>query len=380
MKIAFIITNKSEFNYTHYNNQEIGRAIEFVNKGYNVDIYVFSKKNIGSTTVYSKDNISAKIVNYKGIPFLGNQTIPINLLSILKKARYKTIFIHEYPWIIPALIALYYKTKDSEVYLMQGMYEDFNSSIKRLYNKAYDKLFAPILINKLDGVIFKTSASQQYFKNKGFLNCKNIVIPVGLDLNKFNNSNDETLSLKLRSKILSYKNRLLYVGAIEKRRNPLFLISILKALVMLNDSIVLIIVGKGPMKSQFERAIEENNLTTNIIHIRSLKQTQLPWLYSNSNFFIFPSSYEIFGMVLLEALHFKLPIISSPTAGSSEILENQRGTYIRDMDISQWVSIISKGIDDKSLYEKPCLPDRFKWNKIVESIIEFSNLHTFKDK
>ena len=54
-----------------------------------------------------------------------------------------------------------------------------------------------------------------------------------------------------------------------------------------------------------------------------------------------PSNYEIFGMVLLEANYFNLPIVSSFNGGSISIIQDTYDGYIVDnFNVNEWVEKI----------------------------------------
>lgn len=252
------------------------------------------------------------------------------------------------------------------------MYENFNGIMKSLYNIFYDLILLPVLKKNLDGVIYKTQLAQDYFYSKGMSHIPSEVIPVGLDTTVFYNQTVCPLDNKMELKLRRFKKRLLYIGVIEKRRNPFFLIDIVEKLVHQDDEYCLVMVGEGPLRSSLVSYIEEKKLKDHVFMIRKLRQNQLPWIYKNTHMFLLPSLYEIFGMVLLESIFFEQAILSSPTAGAKEILKSYENGFISDINIENWLNIISQYFKRvESSTSKTEFPARFEWNNIGLEFISF---------
>ena len=67
-------------------------------------------------------------------------------------------------------------------------------------------------------------------------------------------------------------------------------------------------------------------------------QNELREAYLKADIMLFPTNYEIFGMVLLEAMYFGVACISSLNGGSSELIETQEdGMIMENFDCDEWV-------------------------------------------
>ncbi len=88
----------------------------------------------------------------------------------------------------------------------------------------------------------------------------------------------------------------------------------------------LYIIGNGPMRSNLIKLIEHLNLEEHIILVGEM---QNPFkLLSECDCFIMSSNYEGQGLVILEALVFKIPVISTDIPGPRGLLQDQYGLLV----------------------------------------------------
>ena len=125
-----------------------------------------------------------------------------------------------------------------------------------------------------------------------------------------------------------------------------------KALV--SDDIHMTIIGSGEKdyinawRQKANKPIEKGTLT----YIEKLSQSELRAFYKKSDIMVFPSFYEIFGMVLLEAMYFDLPVISSDNGGSDTLItDGFDGVIVKSFDADTWCESISKLHDDTEMYK-----------------------------
>lgn len=117
---------------------------------------------------------------------------------------------------------------------------------------------------------------------------------------------------------------LLYVGRIDPVKGLMTVIDALKLLrlreVPLYEKLKLVVVGGGrktvdlTRSKEFiriQRAIKEKNLSGKVQFLGSKKQDELRKYYSAADAFVFPSLYESFGLVALEALACGTPVVAS---------------------------------------------------------------------
>jgi glycosyltransferase involved in cell wall biosynthesis len=131
----------------------------------------------------------------------------------------------------------------------------------------------------------------------------------------------EEVSLFLRRYGLSYQNYILFVGAIEPKKNVGRLID---AYSTVDTDMPLVIVGKKGWlwedelgKAQFLGDDKSESKKVKLLEYISVES--LRYIYSGAYCLVFPSLYEGFGLPPVEAMNFGCPVITSNTSCLPEI-------------------------------------------------------------
>ncbi|MBQ5754111.1 MAG: glycosyltransferase family 4 protein, partial [Oscillospiraceae bacterium] len=172
---------------------------------------------------------------------------------------------------------------------------------------------------------------------------------------------------------------LLYIGVLEERRSiPLLFETLAKVREQLPKA-KLILVGKGEkeyVESCFAKA-RELGVWEAVEYHEKVPQSEVHSLYKRANLFVLPTRYEIFGMVLLEAMYFGLPAISSWNGGSSVLIEDGRdGIIQQEYDAGQYAEKIlafaaspERQLEmGKLAHEK--IREQFMWDGIAARMLE----------
>jgi glycosyltransferase involved in cell wall biosynthesis len=132
---------------------------------------------------------------------------------------------------------------------------------------------------------------------------------------------------------------ILYVGNVKPHKN---LLLSLKAFEQIKDKeIKFFIVGKkeGFITNDDELVKSIKSLDKRVFFTGEISDTKLKTYYKNAKLFLFPSKYEGFGLPILEAMKFELPIISS-SSGSIPEVAGECVIYFNALDKSDLVSKI----------------------------------------
>ena len=174
---------------------------------------------------------------------------------------------------------------------------------------------------------------------------KQIYVPLGVK-----KANNKEIRAKKTSEVLT----LLYVGTIEKRKGLLYLVESLKLLSNKTKTYKCHIVGKvveEDYKAEIDKKIVEYQLTDNVIFHGRLSNQDLDAIYSNSDIFVFPSMLEGYGMVLLEAMSYSLPIVAfDNSAMPYTVKTGKTGILVENKNVEHFAAAIQKLAEDKAYY------------------------------
>lgn len=115
---------------------------------------------------------------------------------------------------------------------------------------------------------------------------------------------------------------LLCVGNLQRRKNQIGLIRAFASLIMAHPELPhhLVCVGKETPQASEIHAVARNSGVADRIHFTGFVSDEvLPWLYSASDVFVFPSFYEGFGIPLLEAMACGCLVASSNRTAMPEV-------------------------------------------------------------
>ncbi|GAB1766406.1 glycosyltransferase family 4 protein [Priestia megaterium] len=365
-RILIVRNFASEVNLTSYNLQEVGLGKAFVDKGYDCDIIYYTKDKSSSQIVYELHERKLTIKWTKAIKFMSNSIYP----SILRKKllnKYKLIISTEYNQVMTFLLSILCGEK---LCLYHGPYKDNGN---KFIQKTYDLVATPIIRKKTSKVFVKSELAKSFLSRKGFENLE--TIGVGLDIDNLEKNTNENV---LQDITRAQGQNLLYVGVLEDRRNIEFLLNVVARCVRQNINRKLILIGNGKEEDvrRYFSVAKSLNIESNIIHIKKLAQSDLKEVYQSADLFLFPTNYDIFGMVLLESMYYKLPIISTLNGGSHTLFNNVEGGVIIDnFNERIWAEKINEILEDnvsrKEMGESAHLRIRneFNWSFIANKIV-----------
>lgn len=195
--------------------------------------------------------------------------------------------------------------------------------------------------------------------------------------NQFKPKNDinkikKVFSKYFHSQFLNLNSKfLLYVGALDPRKNLLTAIEIFNDLIKdkrFSDFKFFISGKAGWQKNEIRKKINNLRLTDKIKFIGFIKEEDLPYLYSKASLTIYLSSYEGFGLPPLESLACGTPVLAGNNSSMKETLDSQ---FL--VDVNDKKTILEKMkffLTDKVKIDSSGVKKRFDWTSKAKEFLQ----------
>jgi glycosyltransferase involved in cell wall biosynthesis len=158
----------------------------------------------------------------------------------------------------------------------------------------------------------------------------------GVDTNMFHPSKRNGF-FSNNFKIAHDQVKLLYVGRVSKEKNLPFLVQVFKEVCARRENLHLVVVGAGPYLDEMKQALTKFPAT----FTGFLREDDLSQAYASSDIFVFPSTTDTFGNVVLEAQASGIPAIVSDKGGPKEnVVHSKSGFVLSTNDRSAFVNTI----------------------------------------
>jgi glycosyltransferase involved in cell wall biosynthesis len=166
--------------------------------------------------------------------------------------------------------------------------------------------------------------------DRGILPDKLRIFPRGLDTELFNPARREADFWKRRG---ARGPVLLYVGRVSKEKDLHLLAEIAGPLREKAGAFTLAIVGEGPYRAELEKLLPE------AIFTGILTGRELGIAYASADLFVFPSTTDTYGNVVVEAMAAGLPVAVSDVGGPRELVKSSlMGSVLPARDAAAWVA------------------------------------------
>jgi glycosyltransferase involved in cell wall biosynthesis len=202
-----------------------------------------------------------------------------------------------------------------------------------------------------------------------------VVIPNGVNSKEFNEEFDFENFRKNYAK--EDENIVFYIGRHVFEKGIHLLIEAAPHIVQGNNKTKFIIGGKGPMTEELKERVEQLGLSNQFHFLGYMEDEVRNKLYRVSDVAVFPSLYEPFGIVALEAMCAGCPVVVSDTGGLSEIVQHEKNGLKCYVGSPQSLGDnvlkilndkpLSKYIKENALRE---IKEKYEWSKIAETTVK----------
>jgi glycosyltransferase involved in cell wall biosynthesis len=258
---------------------------------------------------------------------------------------------------------------------VNSIYHPFREkkTIKTFYQFLYS-----FINSKLEKISFRSSKKIVAVSNKvkqellkiGMPETKIVVINNGVDIDEFTPTR-EVKPLFLHNN--SYNRTMLFAGDIKSNRKNLD--TVLKAMLMVPD--IYLLVAGNKKGSIYPEVAEKMGLKERVIFLGY--RNDIANLMSQVDLFVFPTRYDPFSLVVLEAMATGTAVITTKEAGVSALLESKdypAGIVLKDPnDENELAEAINKFILNENLLNEFGVNGRFiaeenSWSKVSNKYLK----------
>jgi len=197
--------------------------------------------------------------------------------------------------------------------------------------------------SQLDVIYVNSEDYRKCWADRGIAREKLRILPRGLDTRLFNPSRRNAAFWTSRG-LRAGEAAMLFVGRVSKEKNLDVLVSATRKLAETRTPARPIIVGDGPYMAEMRRLLPD------AIFTGYLGGEDLAAAYASADLFVFPSTTDTFGNVVLEAQASGIPAIVSDIGGPRDLVQHGKDGFVtRALDAAELAEAIRRLVDDPSL-------------------------------
>ncbi|MEO0132277.1 MAG: glycosyltransferase family 4 protein [candidate division WOR-3 bacterium] len=359
-------------------------------RGIDVEVFTSSYKGLGEQTLYgikiyrfryffkkfetltheetAVDRVKKGFLNKLLVIFyliFGTRAI----IHLTKRKKYDVIHTH---WPLPHAIFGYFASKYSH-----ARHVLYFHGVELMWVKKELKILKPFLrwaIRKADAVICNSSHTQARIKE--IYDRDVLIIPSG-----------QAAMYDLQAHIVPEHHKpkpeyILFVGRLVERKGVKYLI---EAFVRIVDKypVRLKIIGEGPELPNLIKLAKEKRVSDKVDFLGKVSTQELDSYYRNATLFVLPAivdtkgDTEGLGVVLIEALTYKLPVVASSVGGIVDIIKDREtGLLVPEKNsaaLAEAISVLLEHPDyAMALAEKgyKYVSEKYNWDKIIDQILK----------
>ncbi len=309
-----------------------------------VEGYIDEEENIFR---YHSVNLTTKVKYPIAIP------MSIKASRVIKQFNPNIIHIH-HPFIL-SMPAIMYATrlKIPKILTIHTQYERYAHYISPIPRIVTNEAIRRIIFNLADKIDVITTPSQSMKILISLYKVKKeiVVVPNAINLSEFQKQDKEKIqSLKKQFNLNKTDVVMVYVGRISREKN---IDKIISAMGITNKkgirNMKLLLVGDGPAKKQLQHQIESLGLEKLVTMVGAINSDLVKYYYQLSDLFIFASTSETFGMVIVEALATGIPVLAIKGPGIVDIITDGFDGILVEDDVFQFAQGLEKLIIDEDL-------------------------------
>ena len=205
--------------------------------------------------------------------------------------------------------------------------------------------------NKCDAIIAPTASTEEYLRNLG-VSALIETIPTGINVKDYEAWTAEQIKELRTQYVRSGELLLISVARMAKEKNLDFLIDgLAKVKNRTNTPFKCLLVGDGPEKRRLEDKVAALGLSDSILFTGNLAPNNVIAHYLAADFFVFASTSETQGMVLVEAMAGGCPVVAVRASGVHDVVKNSYNGFKVAESTKAWAEAVASLLSDPQQLE-----------------------------
>lgn len=228
--------------------------------------------------------------------------------------------------------------------------------------------------NQVDGIIAPSSAIVNVLQDYG-VSAPIEIIPTGIHSQRFQTGDRQRFLQKFD--LPADRPILLNVSRVAFEKNIALLLDTLAVVKKDIPNVLLIIAGEGPAKSALIKHSQKLGIEDNVRFVGYLdRSTTLVDCYACADLFVFSSTTETQGLVLLESMAAGTPVVSVAAMGTTDVLDGYDERGITDGSVANFagkiIHLLTHPMDLAELSQH-AVQHAFQWDasELAEKMLEF---------
>ncbi|RJQ35845.1 glycosyltransferase family 1 protein [Candidatus Microgenomates bacterium] len=318
----------------------------------------------------SIEGIKVKRLNY--LLKITNTNITLGFPWSLLNTKFDIIHTHmPTPWSADISILMGKLMKKKSVITIHNDI-DKTSFLSKIITEIYLHTIFLLSLSIVDRIIIVNEEWEKSFLNTGSI-LKRYKNKISTLPNGVNNEFFKPLNIQKQ------KDSVLFVSILDKHHKFKGLDYLLEAIKLVKESIPdvkLIIIGEGKLRTKYEDLSKKLGISENVNFLGGKKQKDLIKLYNMASVFILPSTeIEGFGIVAIEAMACKTPVIATDIVGvAKEIKRNNCGIIVKPKNSSSLAEAIvmilknPKSAGRMGGNGRRLVEEKYDWQRITKNI------------
>lgn len=277
--------------------------------------FINSLDNVEVIPFHCQMNIGGFLVSPSMNNYLKENINKFDIIHMHNFRTYQNIIVHKFA------------TKYNIPYILQA-----HGSVSRVFEKKnlkyiYDIFYGNRLLRDASNIIAVSDIEINQYLQMNVSPEKVVVIPNGIDIDSFSSLPKKGTFKKKHN--ISEEHMILFLGRLHEIKGIDFLIKSYAELIKERTNVILVLAG--PDDGYLEKAkslVEELTLIEHVKFISFINGAEKLAAYVDSDVLVYPSCFEIFGLVPIEAIMCGAPVIVTDNCGCGELIKKSECGYL----------------------------------------------------